>query len=137
MDEKFDTANQEKYDPIEMIKRVIEKILDVAFKSSINELAEIYSEDIDRIIVESEKNKKLLYIGGEFKVTYVTETVFSIKLSLYYKNENDQWVEESYVTSREMKMLKEESVKELKENKKIVYEIEHPKGVRTVDRGRG
>lgn len=124
-----DINNQEQYDPIEMIKKVINKILDVAFKLSIKELAEVYSKDIDNIILKSETNNELNYIGGEFKVTYVTETIFSIKISLYYKNRDDKWVEESYVTSRDMKLLKEEAVKELKESKKIIYDIEYPKVV--------
>ena len=127
MNEKKD--NVETYDPIEMIRKVIDKIINIAFKSNIKELAEIYSKDIDNIILKSERDKSFKYVGGEFIVTYVTETIFSIKIALYYKNKEDKWVEESYVTSRDMKLLKDEAVIELKESKKIIYEIEYPKVV--------
>ncbi|MBE6073211.1 MAG: hypothetical protein E7202_01475 [Selenomonas ruminantium] len=127
MNEKKD--NVETYDPIEMIRKVIDKIINIAFKSNIKELAEIYSKDIDNIILKSERDKSFKYVGGEFIVTYVTERIFSIKIALYYKNKEDKWVEESYVTSRDMKLLKDEAVIELKESKKIIYEIEYPKVV--------
>lgn len=127
MNEKKD--NIETYDPIEMIRKVIDKIINIAFKSNIKELAEIYSKDIDNIILKSERDKSFKYVGGNFIVTYVTETIFSIKIALYYKNKEDKWVEESYVTSRDMKLLKDEAVIELKESKKIIYEIEYPKVV--------
>lgn len=127
MNEKKD--NVETYDPIEMIRKVIDKIINIAFKSNIKELAEIYSKDIDNIILKSEREKSFKYVGGEFIVTYVTERIFSIKIALYYKNKEDKWVEESYVTSRDMKLLKDEAVIELKESKKIIYEIEYPKVV--------
>lgn len=128
--------NDEFFDPIEMIRKVIDKILNVAFRSDIRDLAEIYSKDIDNIILKSEKDKLLKYVGGEFIVTYVTDTIFSIKIALYYKNKDDKWVEESYVTSRDMKLLKEEAVNELKQNKKIIYEIEYPKVVNISFRGK-
>ena len=124
-----ENEKDEIFDPIEMIRKVIDKILNVAFKSDIRDLADIYSKDIDNIILKSEKDKFLKYVGGEFIVTYVTDTIFSIKIALYYKNKDDKWVEESYITSRDMKLLKEEAVSELKENKKIIYEIEYPKVV--------
>ena len=124
-----ENEKDEIFDPIEMIRKVIDKILNVAFKSDIRDLADIYSKDIDNIIIKSEKDKFLKYVGGEFIVTYVTDTIFSIKIALYYKNKDDKWVEESYITSRDMKLLKEEAVSELKENKKIIYEIEYPKVV--------
>lgn len=127
--------NDEIFDPIEMIRKVIDKILNVAFKSDIRDLADIYSKDIDNIILKSEKDKFLKYVGGEFIVTYVTDTIFSIKIALYYKNKDDKWVEESYITSRDMKLLKEEAVSELKENKKIIYEIEYPKVVNINSKG--
>lgn len=128
--------NDEFFDPIEMIRKVIDKILNVAFRSDIRDLAEIYSKDIDNIILKSEKDKLLKYVGGEFIVTYVTDTIFSIKIALYYKNKDDKWVEESYVTSRDMKLLKEEAVNELKQNKKFIYEIEYPKVVNISFRGK-
>lgn len=134
MNEK--NENVEIYDPIEMIRKVIDKIINVAFKSNIKDLAEIYSKDIDNIILKSEMDKSLKYVGGEFIVTYVTDTIFSIKIALYYKNKDDKWVEESYVTSRDMKLLKEEAVIELKENKKIIYDIEYPKIVNMTFRGK-
>lgn len=131
-----ENEKDEIFDPIEMIRKVIDKILNVAFKSDIRDLADIYSKDIDNIILKSEKDKFLKYVGGEFIVTYVTDTIFSIKIALYYKNKDDKWVEESYITSRNMKLLKEEAVSELKENKKIIYEIEYPKVVNINSKGK-
>ena len=131
-----ENEKDEIFDPIEMIRKVIDKILNVAFKSDIRDLADIYSKDIDNIILKSEKDKFLKYVGGEFIVTYVTDTIFSIKIALYYKNKDDKWVEESYITSRDMKLLKEEAVSELKENKKIIYEIEYPKVVNINSKGK-
>ena len=53
--------------------------------------------------------------------------IFSLKLALYFQDRKEEWVKiEPPSMARDMKYLKERAVIELREKKKIIYDIEHP-----------
>ena len=106
-----------------LFKQIAEKMT----RMDLDELAEYYEKKIDALIIKKDTDELLKYIGGEFTITYVTETVFSLKLALYFQDRKEEWVKiETPSMARDMKYLKERAVIELREKKKIIYDIEHP-----------
>ena len=104
-------------------KRVADKLL----RMELDELAGIYEKKIDALILKKEKEDLLRYIGGEFTIAYVTEKEFSLKLTLYFQNRQEEWVKlEPKDIIRDMKYLKAEAAAELQKKQQIVYDIDHP-----------
>lgn len=104
-------------------KRVADKVL----RMELDELAEVYEKKIDALILKKEQEELLRYIGGQFIIAYVTEKEFSLKLTLYFQNKQEEWVKlEPKDVIRDMKYLKGEAAAELRKKQQIVYDIEHP-----------
>lgn len=104
-------------------KRVADKVL----RMELDELAEVYEKKIDALILKKEREELLRYIGGQFIIAYVTEKEFSLKLTLYFQNKQEEWVElEPKDVIRNMKCLKAEAAAELQKKQQIVYDIDHP-----------
>jgi len=93
----------------------------------LDELADCYEKKLDEVILDIEKKKKLQYVGGKFIITYATAEVFSLRMELYFLNNDNQWEKAEALTLKYMKFLKPRAVKELEEKTKIVYDIEPPK----------
>lgn len=104
--------------------RMIDKMVDWTARMDLDELADIYDNQLQRLIRRKEKNEALNYVGGEFVITYVTESVFSLRFTLYFQDQDKQWKKMDAKTSRSMRYLKDRAVKELIEKKQIVYEVE-------------
>ena len=64
-----------------------------------------------------------------FTITYVTAETFSLTMELYYQNKEKEWIKEESKTARSIKYLKREALAKLKEEKKIIYEINPPKSI--------
>lgn len=104
-------------------KRVADKLL----RMELDELAGIYERKIDALILKKEKEDLLRYIGGEFTIAYITEKEFSLKLTLYFQNRQEEWVKvEPKDIIRDTKYLKAEAAAELQKKQQIVYDIDHP-----------
>lgn len=104
-------------------KQVADKVL----RMDLDELAEIYEKKINALILKKEREELLRYIGGQFTIACVTEKEFSLKLTLYFQNEQKEWVKlEPKDVIRNMKYLKAEAAAELQKKQQIVYDIDHP-----------
>lgn len=106
---------------------VIDRAISFMTQMDLDELADCYEKKLDEVILDIEKKKRLQYVGGKFIITYATAEVFSLRMELYFLNNDNQWEKAEALTSKYMKFLKPCAVKELEEKTKIVYDIEPPK----------
>ena len=106
---------------------VIDRAISFMTQMDLDELADCYEKKLDEVILDIEKKKRLQYVGGKFIITYATAEVFSLRMELYFLNNDNQWEKAEALTSKYMKVLKPRAVKELEEKTKIVYDIEPPK----------
>lgn len=106
---------------------VIDRAISFMTQMDLDELADCYEKKLDEVILDIEKKKKLQYVGGKFIITYATAEVFSLRMELYFLNNDNQWEKAEALTLKYMKFLKPRAVKELEEKTKIVYDIEPPK----------
>ena len=98
-----------------------------AVKMGLEELAQVYSEPLDNLILKEMKNG-LKYVGGSFDVKYLKDTVFETSYELYFQNEKNEWIKkEAKSKPQPIEYLKVEAAKELKEKKKVSFEIDPPK----------
>lgn len=92
------------------------------------ELADMYSEEIDKIILEKEEQFNYKYIGGEFRITYMDDEYFRTSMSLYFQDASKQWIKTSSKSKlQSMKYLKQEAIARLRSEKTVAFEIEPPK----------
>lgn len=92
------------------------------------ELADMYSEEIDKIILEKEAQFNYKYVGGEFRITYMDDDYFRTSMSLYFQDASKQWIKTSSKSKlQSMKYLKQEAVARLRAEKTVAFEIEPPK----------
>lgn len=104
-----------------------EKAVNYLTKMTLDELADVYTKNIDSYILQQEKENNLRYAGGEFSIIYATEKSFSLQIELYFQNKDNEWEKmESAKDNIDMKYLKPEAVQELAQKKKVVFDVEHP-----------
>ena len=120
---------------IDDLKNIWNTMIDVFTKMDLDEMVHLYSKKIDTEILKTIKETGWAYRGGQLTVTYVTNQTFSLKIALYYRDKNGEWMQVQAVTSRDMKYLKDVAVKELFEKKKISYDIDAPKVERSEEQG--
>ena len=92
----------------------------------LDDITKLHTDKIDEVILRSEKNKDVTFVGGVFTITYVNEKTFSITVVLYYRDKHGDFIEEKAVTPRSTKCLKPYAIDELRQKKKIEYSIDEP-----------
>lgn len=116
---------------LEYVQGMVKNFFDMIDKFTqmdLDQMVKLYSGKIDAEILRIAQEKELLYRGGQMTVTYVTKETFSVEIALYYQNHDGQWLEAKSVTAQAMDRLKPEAVEDLFAQKKVVYDIEAPKG---------
>lgn len=95
-------------------------------KISFDELNDLFSKDIDKIIINARK-EGLKFIGGIFKIELKDEKNFRISFQLFFKNVEGKFLTKA-AESDDMLLeyLTEEAQKELKDSKVIEFEIDEP-----------
>ena len=111
---------------IDDLKNIWNTMIDLFTKMDLDEMVHLYSKKIDTEILKTIKETGWAYRGGQLTVTYVTNQTFSLKIALYYQDEKGEWMQVQAVTTRDIKYLKDNAVKELFEKKKISYDIDAP-----------
>lgn len=119
----------------ELAKIVIESFYDVIkpftekfLKLDLMQLAELYNDEVDNLILKEEQQKNLKYVGGEFKIYYMDDDYFGTSISLYFQDRNKQWVKTSAKSKpQKMAYLKQEAIITLKNERTVAFEIEPPK----------
>ena len=89
--------------------------------------ASFYTQGIDNVILAEQKNKNILYVGGQLKLQYIDENIFLPKLDLYFQDAEEKWVQRSTQTTKALKYLTPQAVQELREKREISFEIDPPK----------
>lgn len=96
-------------------------------KMGLEELAQVYSEPLDNLILKAMKSG-LKYAGGSFNVKYLSDTTFETSYELYFQNEKKEWIKkEAKSKPQPIDYLNEDAEKELKEKEKVSFEIDPPK----------
>ncbi|MBR3722498.1 MAG: hypothetical protein IKN12_06990 [Selenomonadaceae bacterium] len=106
----------------------IASIFDVILKPNmtIEELAGVYSDKLDEIILK-EKANNLQYVGGSLNVNCVNAAQFEVAYELYFQDKNKEWIKkEAKSKPQNLSYLKPESAAELRQKKKVTFEIEPP-----------
>ena len=97
-------------------------------KMDLDEIKNIYTKPVDKIIIRHEKETNNTFVSGEFKVSYLEDNFYEVSYDLYFQDKNEKWIKmssKSKPISCEKK-LKPEAIEELKKEKSIIYEIEQP-----------
>ena len=89
--------------------------------------ASFYTQGIDNVILAEQKNKNILYVGGQLKLQYIDENIFLLKLDLYFQDAEKKWIQRSTQTTKALKYLTPQAVQELREKREISFEIDPPK----------
>lgn len=93
---------------------------------TLDEIAMMCSKKTDEVILMHLK-KGLRFVAGELKFSSFSDKMFSISMELYFKNERDEWIKVSADNMlRDIRFLKPESLKELKVNPYISFEVKAP-----------
>lgn len=95
-------------------------------KMSFEDIANVFSKDIDRIIINNKKNQ-LKYIGGIFSIYLYDDKNFRIGYQVYFKEISGKYLNKSAESdSMSINYLDNSSLKELIANKKVEFNIDEP-----------
>lgn len=90
-------------------------------KLSMEEVLEIYGEQIDKFILATIKNENLRYISGSLTLTSLDDYV-NTKVECYFQDQSMRWIKKESESNIERVRIKEETMHE----KEMKFEIEHP-----------
>ena len=110
---------------------IIETLRNLLMKKyELDEIKKLYSEEVDKHIIDQLKLFSNKFVGGNFKITYIDEGHYEVSYDLYFKEENndEECLKKTYKSKLLdlQKYLKPEAITELREKKTIVYEITPP-----------
>ena len=79
---------------IEDLPNVLSQKLDKLLipKMDLDEIKNIYTKPLDKIIIRHEKETNNTYVSGEFKVSYLDEKYYEVSYDLYFQNKNEKWI---------------------------------------------
>jgi|GEM_PF-5112469 len=95
---------------------------------SLDKLAAGLSVDTDKLILETQQNERLKFIGGELiALAQATQTThFSLNLQLYFQNLQNKMILKEQKKELAFTILDASSQSELKQKQKISYEVNTP-----------
>lgn len=97
-------------------------------RKELEEVAQLYSQRLDELILKEEEQKNYRYVGGDFIILYDEENKFKLKIVLYFNDADGNWIETT-ATSRPKKLqyLTDTAIAELQTKKQVTFDIEGPK----------
>lgn len=94
---------------------------------SLDELLNTYGENLDKIIIREEQDKKCSFLGGELKISRVDEKHYECAYSLYFEDANESvHALESKSKPLAMKFLTEDLQQRLHKEGTLKFEIDEP-----------
>lgn len=127
----FNNGDKSKDQPENVFNQVkLSEILVNVFntKMSFEDIANVFSKDIDQIIINNKKNR-LKYVGGIFSIYLYDDKNFRIGYQVYFKENTGKYLNQSAESdSMSIDYLDNSSLKELIANKKIEFNIDEPEG---------
>lgn len=111
--------------------QIIEEIIKSFLKSTIlkvsfDDVLDLYSETIDKLIVETINKEKLKYVGGNIKINYHQDNIEFI-IECYFQDEKGTWVKKAGNNNLSVNRFKTQSIEELIRVKHMKFDIEEPK----------
>lgn len=111
-----------------LFETLLDKVKLLRPRRNLAQIAGMCSEKIDALILQEESEYGYQYIGGQFIIMPVNETGFRLVAELYFKSQQDEWIEiKSTSQPRTMEYLTKDSVDELLKAGQVAFEIERPK----------
>lgn len=97
-------------------------------RKELEEVAQLYSQRLDELILKEEEQKNYRYVGGDFIILYDEENKFKLKIVLYFNDTEGNWIEAT-ATSRPKKLqyLTDTAIAELQTKEQVTFDIEGPK----------
>lgn len=110
-----------------IFSEVEKKIDSLGLTMSFDQLLNIYGDNLDKIIIHEEQNKKCSFIGGELKIFRVDEKNYECAYSLYFEDAGESvHAVESKSKPLEMKFLTEDFQQRLNKEGTLKFEIDEP-----------
>ena len=96
-------------------------------KFDIEEFQEIFSEKVNKIILDKEAKTGEEYISGIFNLTYIDEKYYQCSFELYFEDKDGKINSSSAESDKQdISKLTETAIAELKAEKIIKFEIPNP-----------
>ena len=95
---------------------------------TINSLTDFYINKINQIILDEERRQNSNYVGGSFKIQLVGSDEYRCSYDLYFEvdGERDPNLTTAQSQNRKISELTSESQTELRRERTIEFEIDHP-----------
>lgn len=94
---------------------------------SLNELAQNYSDKIDRMIIKELRETGNEFVSGVFTISYSEEKrKIPIDADLYFQNPEKEWLKKNSQDLLKSNILSNQELNELIANKEIKYELTAP-----------
>lgn len=106
----------------------VEKNIDsLSLTMSLDQLLNIYGDNLDKIIIREEQDKKCSFIGGELKISRLDEKRYECAYSLYFEDAGESvHAVESKSKPLEMQFLTEDFRQRLNKEGTLKFEIDEP-----------
>ena len=107
---------------------LLDKVKLMRPRRTLEQIEKMCSDKMDNLIIREETKNNYKYVGGRFIILAVNENQFRLVAELYFKNQQDEWIEmKSTSQPRKMEYLTKDSVIELLAKGSVAFEIEGPK----------
>lgn len=94
---------------------------------SLDELLNSYGDNLDKIIIREEHDKKCTYLGGELRISCTDEKHYNCGYSLYFEDADESvHTVEAKSKPLEIKFLTEDFQRDLKKAGVLKFEIDEP-----------
>lgn len=116
------------FETAESIFGEVEKKIDsLNLTMSLDELLSTYGDNLDKIIIREEQDKKCSFLGGELKISRLDEKRYECAYALYFENADESvYAVESKSKPLEMQFLTEDFQKRLNKEGTLKFEINEP-----------
>lgn len=106
----------------------VEKNIDsLSLTMSLDQLLNIYGDNLDKIIIREEQDKKCSFLGGELNISRVDEKHYECAYALYFEDADESvHAVESKSKPLEMQFLTEDFQKRLNKESTLKFEIDEP-----------
>lgn len=105
---------------------IIDSVLNKAItKITLDEVIKMYSDKIDQFILDTEKNKRIFFIGGKFKI-YLQEEDAVIHVECYFQDIEKQWIKKCSENKININRMDDLSIQRLKKESNFEFDIAKP-----------
>lgn len=105
---------------------IIDSVLNKAItKITLDEVIKMYSDKIDQFILDTEKNKRIFFIGGKFKI-YLQEEEAVINVECYFQDIEKQWIKKCSENKININRMDDLSIQRLKKESNFEFDIAKP-----------